>query len=377
MDGNWTGWLERWRDAGLIDADTAARIRAYEGSHERTNRLRWPILIALAFGALMVCGGILLFVAANWDALSPTVRFMLVLLLVGGFHVAGAAADVRFPAMSEALHGVGTAVLGGGIALSGQIFNLAEHWPGGIMMWALGAGAAWAILRHPAQLALVAILGPAWLVSEWIVAADLRGSDMRTIWVPTAGVFLMALAYVTVPSAGKTTRNERALLWVGCAALLLSGLVVGAVSLDPWSRTTTGGISTSLIVAGWIVAIGAPLAVAASVRRLDAWPNVLASLWMLVLFGMRPLAGDVAVFAWWAVFAIGLVAWGVRDGRSERINLGAAFFSATVLAFYFSQVMDKLGRSASLVGLGVLFLGGGWALERVRRRLVEQSRQAG
>jgi hypothetical protein len=38
--------------------------------------------------------------------------------------------------------------------------------------------------------------------------------------------------------------------------------------------------------------------------------------------------------------------------------------------------MDKLGRSASLVGLGVLFLGGGWALERVRRRLVEQSREA-
>jgi len=91
---------------------------------------------------------------------------------------------------------------------------------------------------------------------------------------------------------------------------------------------------------------------------------------------MHGLAGDAAVHAWWAVFAIGLVAWGVRDGRSERINIGAAFFSATVVAFYFSQVMDKLGRSAALVGLGVLFLGGGWALERARRRLVEQSRQA-
>jgi hypothetical protein len=29
-----------------------------------------------------------------------------------------------------------------------------------------------------------------------------------------------------------------------------------------------------------------------------------------------------------------------------------------------------LGRSASLVGLGVLFLVGGWALERTRRQLV-------
>ncbi len=36
--------------------------------------------------------------------------------------------------------------------------------------------------------------------------------------------------------------------------------------------------------------------------------------------------------------------------------------------------MDKLGRSASLIGLGVLFLAGGWALEQMRRRLVLQAK---
>ena len=41
-----------------------------------------------------------------------------------------------------------------------------------------------------------------------------------------------------------------------------------------------------------------------------------------------------------------------------------------MLWFYFSNVMDKLGRAASLAGLGILFLAGGSALERVRRRLV-------
>jgi hypothetical protein len=34
--------------------------------------------------------------------------------------------------------------------------------------------------------------------------------------------------------------------------------------------------------------------------------------------------------------------------------------------------MDKLGRSASLVGLGLLFLLGGWLLEKTRRRLMER-----
>jgi len=48
----------------------------------------------------------------------------------------------------------------------------------------------------------------------------------------------------------------------------------------------------------------------------------------------------------------------------------------TLIVFYFSEVFDKLGRSASLIGLGVLFLLGGWLLERLRRQLVQRSRLA-
>jgi uncharacterized membrane protein len=102
-------------------------------------------------------------------------------------------------------------------------------------------------------------------------------------------------------------------------------------------------------------------------------------LWVLTLFRLRPVvdvpvAGDVSEYAWWALGATALAGWGVSDARSERINMGAAIFAATVLTFYFSQVMDKLGRSASLIGLGLLFLAGGWAIDRVRRRLVLQAR---
>ena len=112
-------------------------------------------------------------------------------------------------------------------------------------------------------------------------------------------------------------------------------------------------------------------------RGRSAWANAVAAIWVVALLYVGTAAGDVAMYAWWALGAVGLVAWGVRDGRVERINLGAAIFAATVLTFYFSQVMDKLGRSASLIGLGLLFLGGGWALERVRRRLIGQAREAG
>jgi hypothetical protein len=70
------------------------------------------------------------------------------------------------------------------------------------------------------------------------------------------------------------------------------------------------------------------------------------------------------------VGSVGLAWWGVRESRPERINLAIAGFALTVLCFYFSDVMDKVGRSASLMLMGLLFLGGGWLLERTRRGLL-------
>jgi len=52
------------------------------------------------------------------------------------------------------------------------------------------------------------------------------------------------------------------------------------------------------------------------------------------------------------------------------VNVGTVFFGATVAWFYFSNLFDKMGRSLGLIGLGVLFLAGGWALERTRRGLL-------
>jgi uncharacterized membrane protein len=74
------------------------------------------------------------------------------------------------------------------------------------------------------------------------------------------------------------------------------------------------------------------------------------------------------------VGAVGLAAWGIHEARPARINLGIAGFAITVLSFYFSNVMDQLSRSGSLMALGILFLGGGCLLERTRRRLIAQIR---
>src|SRR5438552_17043188 len=84
--------LERWVSAGVVDAGTASRIRTFEESDSSGERLRWPVLLAVGRGGLLLCGGVLLFVGAHWDELPPGGRFMLVMVRAGVFPRGGACA---------------------------------------------------------------------------------------------------------------------------------------------------------------------------------------------------------------------------------------------------------------------------------------------
>lgn len=143
--------LTRWLGAGILEEGSAERIRQFEAQAPAGQHLQWPVILAITFGTLMIGGGLLLFVAAHWDRLSPAIRFLAVLSKVAVFHLAGLWFTDRMPKLATALHGLGTLALGAGIYLAGQIFNLQEHWPGGIMLWALGAWLGYALLRDRAS----------------------------------------------------------------------------------------------------------------------------------------------------------------------------------------------------------------------------------
>src|SRR2546421_12692871 len=95
--------LERWVSAGVVDASTAARIRTFEESQSPSERLRWPVLLAVALGGGLLCAGGVLFVAPHWDELSPPWRFPPVLFLVALLPLAPALTAGRVPALSTAV----------------------------------------------------------------------------------------------------------------------------------------------------------------------------------------------------------------------------------------------------------------------------------
>jgi len=421
MTKKWENTLERWLNAGIVDAATAERIRAYEAEQERALGIRWPVLIAWSLGGVLLAAGVLLFVAAHWDEISPASRFTIVLLTVAVFHLGGAVFAERSHLLATVLHAVGTIALGAAIFLTGQIFHLEEHWPGGLMMWAAGAWIAWGLRRDWIQVWFAALLTPAWLAGEWIVATENfhRGPER----VLGEGLLLLALTYLSAVLPGKRDYLRRALSYLGAVGVLFFTFFVVIASYESLRRPGTAfEVGSLLWVSGWVVALGAPLAVAWWLRGNAAWLNLAAAVWVVVLGRFNPddtlqlftlelwcALGAMGVALWgvyeehreriqlgflglfisysfllaWAheekmlfvyllcaAGAVGVVYWGVRAARREGINVGIACFALTVGFFYFSTVMDKLGRSASLIGMGLLFLAGGWALERTRRLLV-------
>jgi uncharacterized membrane protein len=363
-------FLSEWCAAGLLGRDQVERILAFESRRDPAPGGRRLAGLAIGFGVLLVGAGILLFVAANWRHLGPGVRFMLVLAMVGGFHLAGALGGARRPRLAMGLHGLGTTALGAGIFLSGQIFNMQEHWPGGLLLWALGALLGWVVLRDWVQGLLAALLTPAWIMSEWAEAARQASGHAEVERVLAACSLLLAICYLTAPLPGRESPLRKALAWLGGLALIPATLML-VMSRSGWLFGSSVGIGfntpgTPLFLAGWAMALGGPLALSALMRGRAAWMNLVATLWVLALM---LLGVDWGVHLLCGLGAIGLVLWGLREARSERVNLGVAGFAITLLAFYFSSIMDKLGRSLGLIGLGLLFLAGGWQLERLRRRL--------
>ncbi|MDH4260129.1 MAG: DUF2157 domain-containing protein [Gammaproteobacteria bacterium] len=380
MSNSWQSALARWTAAGIVDAAAAGRIRAWEAENGGDAGRGRLALIAFGLGGLLLIAGVLLFVAAHWDDLSPAGRFALVLAMIAVAHLGGAFAAKSSAGLSATLHAVGTGALGAGIFLAGQIFNMAEHWPGALMLWSMGAAAGVLLLRQWPQVLWLALLAPAWLWGEWIEA--LPPDVFRRGATPVAvGVLLLACSYLSALRPDANAGWRRALNWLGAVALVPAAVMLASTGFDDWpgDGKSLEKLGTGTLVVGWGLAIALPFAVACALRGREAVYLLIVLAWALVVtqVNARQNAGELALHALFAAGAVGIVLWGVKDRQRLAVNVGVLGFALAVLFFYFSSIFDKLGRSLGLIGIGVIFIGGGWLLERMRRKLVGRIGRSG
>lgn len=365
--------VQHWVEARLIDAITAERILEFEKVGGKA-KLRWQAVLAISFGAVMLCAGILLFIAAHWAELSPGARFILVVSMVAVFHVIASLLSEKNPAIGAALHMAGTVCLGAGIYLAAQIFHLQEHWPNGVLLWAAGALLGWLILRQWPQALLAAILLPGWVIGEWLLATEHYGETPGNI--AAQGIVMLSLLYISVPSQGDNRALQHGLAWVGTIAFFPFVVVV----LFSGHSSSGDRLPTALALLGYAGAYLPVLALAKIVRKKQSTAMFVAAFWVMVLMllgSQSEAEHSLLVYAWIGVGACGFCFWGVRENRALFINLGTVIFAADVIWFYFSDVLDKLGRSIGLILLGVIFLAGGWILNHLRSNLLARAAAPG
>ncbi|MFZ0301670.1 MAG: DUF2157 domain-containing protein [Terracidiphilus sp.] len=396
--------LKRWEAAGLLDAVTAARIRSHElaleyktrtaddggAGSKKAARISWQGVTALILGAILLACGVVLFVSAHWDEMGPGARFALVLAMVAVFHVAGGLTRDKYYGLGTALHSVGTIATGAAIALTGQIFNINEHWPAAVLMWAIAALAGWALLRDQAQQTLALLLVPAWMLSEFGYHADRHIGE----WTYEGRIlFVWAVLYLTF-FVGSRRKVVQGILFAVSVVASITGVVL---MLENWTSFTSDQtfLPWGLRVWAWIAIAAVPLVVAAFHGHKGLIPIAaaigltIALPWSYILktdsynyghgntYTWHHTIPSLAAHALVAGFAVFLSWWGVRIGSRLLVNFGIVGFAITVAWFYFSDIMDKFGRSLGLIGLGTLFLAGGWALEKLRRRIVAGMRKDG
>jgi len=210
--------IERWTASGLIDASTAEALRRDVEANDRRSLSFGAILAMMA--ALLFGAAILIFVAANWEALPRPVRVgaLFVVIFIG--YVGGAVLKNRdHPAIGEALWIVAAAAFGGGIALVGQMYHLTGDESSAVLTWCAGTALAAVLLRSGPLTVAATGIADGWLVMSLLGGFKLFGQmEFPHLFVAIA-VVLFALSYWTRSRAARHLILLSLIAYVGLYAM--------------------------------------------------------------------------------------------------------------------------------------------------------------
>lgn len=364
--------LARWQAAGLIDAETAQAIHLYEQQNARPIA-QWAIaglaLLALALGMTLL-------VAANWDQISAPVKL--------GVHYALTAASALAISIGRrrgaagvtegALFLLGALVLGG-IALQGQIYQLTSPIWQPLAIWTALCGPALLMLGTTRLTGLTLGLMACWLGIALVAdGTDELGNPISLqIGAALAIPFLMVLISALI---GKRPKFAAALHALSLATLL----VVGSFAHLAWAATIDGAdIRESLKVLP--IPLVAALLCIAAVRKAGRPQNVTVTTVVATFAAAALVAFIPHDDAWpWRLFgtAIYTVMWGaicraaVTEGWRLLFGLGVGAIALRLFIVYFELFGTLATTGAGLIVGGLLVLVLLWTWQRIMARTRRQ-----
>jgi uncharacterized membrane protein len=375
--------LPAWVGAGLVTTEQADALSERYGAGAGAERRRSRAVQAIALiGAIAAGLGVVLFFAANWDAISRPARVVALLAALVGSYAAGWVTVERRPLVGRALLLLGALVFGAGIFLVGQMYHVQAHDPLAFALWSAGvAPLAWILRSRPLATLTLLTLG-AWLVYEVVDLLEDGPYDTFLLAVPLAlmlyGVALYSLGTTAVTRARWAGGPMRAVGY----ALGTAGTFV--LTFDAIHREVQGddvGLGTGMtriVVALAIVALagGASLLLTrgrdSATWELLAVLAVAASGLVIAFIPPSPLAAAVLFNVLLAGLALGAVVIGYLEDELWLATSGLAVVTVDVFARFVDLSWGLLSRSTAFLGAGLLLLGLAFALERSRSKLASR-----
>lgn len=334
--------VRRWADAGLIDAATAGRLESDIETRRGEGMSFGSVLATMA--AVLLAAAILVFIAANWEAIPRVARVLALFALIAASYVGGAVLEARdHPGFGEGLFILGAAAFGGSIALIGQMYHVTGDETAAILTWCVGTVVAAAALRSPILTCAAVLIAVTWLLMREF---DYGARPDHRYGFLLLGIAIWAVSYWTQSRAARHLLLLSAILW----AFLLG--------VDGWP-VETGAVLAVVSAAVFAAAHLAPDAVERFARLGGPYPahpliGFMVGLAMIQVeiydeFGPMLLATLIA-------FA-GIVAALVLRGRQSRLMRWIAY-AAFIVELCFAYIVT-IGTMMDTAGL---FLFSGLAL---------------
>lgn len=317
--------LPIWIQKGIVSEQTAKQLsNAYQLDNLKHESTRLLSAVIFTIGALLLGGGLISFVAANWDAIPTPIKLALLFFALISFHAVGFWLwhTHNWRRLGHALIFCGCLVFGANIGLVAQIFHISSNWYGGFAAWALGS------------------LVMAWAVRSWIIGVLALGTSF--IWFvgfqsdyhdQSASFYPLILAISLLPLA-----------WIIRSRVLYAGTLLGIITAACVLAGYQGSGRQLLFT---MAAGGMFMWTLGELHRASEWRREFANI--IGGFGLGLLA--VAAFVW-SFHDL----WNPSVFGPMRSLWAFLFFSLSIALSFFAW--SRATRPQLVLTMGVLVVGG-------------------
>ncbi|HET8937288.1 MAG TPA: DUF2157 domain-containing protein [Polyangiales bacterium] len=374
--------LRRWREAGLIDDATSARIAAFE--HAERRPLGMYALIGL--GASTVGLGLVSLVAANWEVIPAALKLTVDLVLgVGLALLIQLAFSRQWRLAREALITIFYGYTLASLALVGQIYQLNSPPYQALLTWSL-ATLPLCLLAESLFLSMLYTAGVVtahvFALAELVEVLEVARNDGFARNLMASVVFVSPLVYVLLSFVpwlvARRPQYVFSLRLFGASGVLFGGFALAFFwyeSLDA-DETLTWALGVTLLIAlGFSWALSRLMA-AEPGRMGIGLASVVPAAWLLlaagtgVPHGSADYLGGLSQVAWLGLCA--LVSY--RALWLRLFHALTAALALRILVIYFEVFGSLLDTGVGLLTGGILTLLIAWFWQKKIRQLGQHVR---